>query len=240
MKPRLSLCSCVVALAACGGCNSAPSRSAPAENARPQSLAAQPMAQEDARPRRHSNNAASSLPGEFDFYLLNLSWSPEFCFHHRDNPQCPARPGFVVHGLWPQNGDGTYPEHCSDVPGPADPSADTDLQPTPSLVEHEWQAHGTCSGLSADAYFALIRRARAKVRIPAAFSGPTQPRSETPDAILDQFTQINTGFPRESFALSCGNNYLTAIEACFDKNLNPVGCENVRSCRANSIRITPR
>jgi len=203
-------------------------------------LPAQPVAQDDARPRRHSNNSTSARPGEFAFYLLNLSWSPEFCFHHADNPQCAAHPGFVVHGLWPQNDDGTYPEHCSDAPGPGDANSYADLQPTASLVEHEWQAHGTCSGLSAEAYFALTRRARAKVRIPAAFSGSTQPRSEKPEAILDQFTQINAGFPRESFVLSCGNNYLTAIEACFDKKLNPVACEGVRSCRADSVRITPR
>jgi ribonuclease T2 len=238
MKLGLAIFSIALGTIALTGCKSAPQPSAPAQSVQQQPFAAEGSSQ----PRRHSNNAAGASvhPGDFDFYLLNLSWSPEFCFHHRDSPQCPARPGFVVHGLWPQNGDGTYPEHCSDAPGPADPSADTDLQPTASLVEHEWQAHGTCSGLSADAYFALIRRARAKVRIPAAFSRPTQPRSEIPDAILDQFTQINTGFPRESFALSCGNNYLTAIEVCFEKNLNPVGCENVPSCRANSIRITPR
>ena len=57
-------------------------------------------------------------PGQFDFYLLNLSWSPEFCAIHETSPQCAAHPGFVVHGLWPQNNDGSYPALLQPSPGP--------------------------------------------------------------------------------------------------------------------------
>ena len=238
MKPQLSLCVATTVLLLASGCTSAPPSPAPEQRAAgPQSFSSTGPVRSS---RHRSNNATSAEPGDFDFYLLNLSWSPEFCFHHSDSPECAAHPGFVVHGLWPENIDGTYPEHCSDAPGPSNPNSYTDLEPTVSLVEHEWTTHGTCSGLSPDAYFGLMRRARAKVRIPDAFNGSAQPRSETPDAILDQFTRINTGIPSASFALTCGNNYLTAIEVCFDKNLNAVACQGVRSCRANSVRITSR
>jgi ribonuclease T2 len=37
--------------------------------------------------------------------------------------------------------------------------------------------------------------------------------------------------------VSCGNNYLTAIEVCLDKSLHPVPCTGIRSCRANTVRI---
>jgi len=51
-----------------------------------------------------------NAPGEFDFYVLALSWSPSFCEaasdrpdSGRSQPQCDGRPySFVVHGLWPQ------------------------------------------------------------------------------------------------------------------------------------------
>src|SRR6266851_217650 len=51
-----------------------------------------------------------NAPGEFDFYLLSLSWSPSFCEQAsergsggRSQIQCGGRPYyFVVHGLWPQ------------------------------------------------------------------------------------------------------------------------------------------
>jgi ribonuclease T2 len=47
-------------------------------------------------------------PGQFDYYVLSLSWSPSFCeaSGERGAPpqqQCGARAySFVVHGLWPQ------------------------------------------------------------------------------------------------------------------------------------------
>jgi ribonuclease T2 len=189
---------------------------------------------------RRNHAANNAQPGDFDFYLLNLSWSPEFCAARPASPECAAHPGFVVHGLWPQNIDGTYPENCSSAPGPANPSQYTDFIPTASLVVHEWATHGTCSGLAPDAYFGLIRRAFHAVRIPNALVNPTQPTMQPPADILASFAQINTGFPPDSFALSCGNNYLTAIEVCLDKNLHPESCQSVRTCHANSVKITPR
>lgn len=233
-------------------CNAAPSPTPISDNrsstydTRPQSL---PDNRASDTPRsgphrgrsRHNHAAADAQPGNFDFYLLNLSWSPEFCATHPVSPECSAHPGFVVHGLWPQNSDGTYPEHCSDAPGPTDPNSLTNLLPTASLVEHEWTTHGTCSGLVADAYFSTIRKAFQEIHIPATFTSTQAPPTMlAPDAILAQFTVANPGIPAADFALSCGNNYLTAIEVCMDKSLHPEACQNVRSCRANAVKITPR
>ena len=78
------------------------------------------------------------------------------------------------------------------------------------------------------------------MKIPTAFTGTTQPSMQPPAAILDAFAHINTGLPPESLALSCGNNYLTAIEVCMDKNLHPEACQSVRTCHANAVKITPR
>src|SRR5579862_3487496 len=60
-------------------------------------------------------------PGNFDFYVLSLSWSPSFCdagaARAQDNPECGPRPyAFVVHGLWPQYERG-FPKSCQ-VPPP--------------------------------------------------------------------------------------------------------------------------
>ncbi len=44
-----------------------------------------------------------------------------------------------------------------------------DLMPSTSLIFHEWGRHGTCSGLSARAYFDTIRKARATVKIPEQY-----------------------------------------------------------------------
>jgi ribonuclease T2 len=178
-------------------------------------------------------------PAQFDFYLLNLSWSPEFCATHAGSPECTRRLGFVVHGLWPQNYDGSYPQHCGQKPGPTNPQADTDIMPTVGLVEHEWETHGTCTGLSADSYFAQMHQAYQAVQIPATIGSGSDPQGVPPSQLLARFAAANPDYPADSFALSCGNNRLTAIEICLGKNLRPQSCRGVRSCRANVVKVTP-
>ncbi len=187
--------------------------------------------------RHESSRALTAAPGQFDFYLLNLSWSPEFCHGHPGAPECAQHRAFTLHGLWPQNNDGTYPEDCSEASGPARPSQYADIYPDPTLLQHEWQTHGTCSGLSPGQFLALARRADQGIQIPPELQGLSQPSTLTPSQLTTLFTRSNPTIPASSLALSCGNNYLTAVEVCLDKNLQPASCSTVRTCRANQIRI---
>ena len=184
-----------------------------------------------------ARQAALATGTGFDYYLLNLSWSPEFCYSHPSAAECSAHDAFVLHGLWPENNDGSYPENCSNAPGPANPESYGDLYPDQGLLEHEWHTHGTCSGLDADTYFATMRTAYMSVKIPPALANLKAQTSMTPDDILGLFTESNPGIPRASLALSCGHNFLTAVEVCLDKSLRPTACSGIRSCRANVVRV---
>jgi ribonuclease T2 len=193
---------------------------------------------------RQSASRASALPQptgpqSFDYYLLNLSWSPEFCFSHRSAPECGRGATFVLHGLWPQNTDGSYPQNCGNAPGPANPSQYSDIYPDTGLLEHEWRTHGTCSGLSPDAFFAMARAAFKVFAVPPKLAQLNAQISMPPDQILSLVTQSNPSIGASSLALSCGNNYLTAVEVCLDKQLHPIACGPVRSCRARTVRIPP-
>lgn len=192
----------------------------------------------EATPQAHQL-ATAPASANFDFYLLNLSWSPEFCHSRPQAVECSQHAAFVLHGLWPQNTNGSYPQNCSNAPGPADPAAYQDIYPDSGLLEHEWRTHGTCSGLSADDFFNNARAAYRSVAIPPTLTSLTQQVSMPPEQILGLFTTANSGIPRDSLALSCGNNYLTAVEVCLDKSLHPIACPSIRSCRANSVRIPP-
>jgi ribonuclease T2 len=221
MKKRLLLLALLPALTACNP------RPAPAPEPKP--------------PARSSSQAIAQAtpagPQNFDYYLLNLSWSPEFCHSHPGAIECARHSTFVLHGLWPQNADGTYPQNCSNAPGPADPSQYADIYPDPGLLQHEWQTHGTCSGLSADAFFTAARTAFQSFTIPPTLSQLNHQISLPPTQILSLVTQSNPSLASQSLALSCGNNYLTAVEVCLDKQLHPTACGPVRSCRANTVRI---
>ena len=209
------------------GCNSHPPIQAAPDASSPLGTTARTDAQ-----------GASSAAG-FDFYLLNLSWSPEFCRSHPSATECSAHPAFILHGLWPENTNGSYPEKCSTAPGPANPAQYEDIYPDPGLLQHEWRTHGTCSGLGPDAFFSAARSAFHSVKIPASLSSLKSPTSLSPNQILASFVTANAGIPLSSLALSCGNNYLTAVEVCLDKSLHPVACGTIRSCRASTVRITP-
>jgi ribonuclease T2 len=188
--------------------------------------------------RHHGRRVSSGEPGVFDYYLLTVSWSPEFCHSHADKPECRSgHHGFVVHGLWPQYVDG-YPENCSNAPGLANPSEMADIVPDARLVAHEWSTHGTCSGLDAESYFKLLRRAFTSIKVPEKFVVARENFSIAPDEVKREFVRANPSFSTEDMTVSCGNNYLTAVSLCMTKDLKPTACQNLRDCRANVIRVS--
>src|SRR5216683_3386357 len=147
-------------------------------------------------------------PGQFDFYVLSLSWSPSFCeaAGERGTPpqqQCAARPySFVVHGLWPQYEKG-FPEFCQQPAPRLDRnivSSMLDLMPAPRLIFNEWDKHGTCSGLAPRAYFETVRKVRAQVKIPDAYLDPRQLLTVTPDEVEEAFVAANPGLTRDAIA----------------------------------------
>jgi ribonuclease T2 len=192
------------------------------------------------RPRSAAGFAKPDSAGQdFDYYLLSLSWSPEYCHSHPNASECTEHAAFVLHGLWPQRTDGTYPENCGDAPGPTNLSRYSDIYPDHGLLEHEWKTHGTCSGLAPDAFFAVARAAFQSIVIPPTLTQLTSEVSLPPARIVSLFTNANPSIPDASIVVSCGNNYLTAVEVCLDKKLQPIACGAIRSCRARTVRIPP-
>ena len=184
-----------------------------------------------------SRKAKQGTPGVFDYYLLTLSWSPEFCHSHADRPECQSgHRGFVVHGLWPQYTDG-YPENCSTAPGLSNPAEMADIMPDAGLVNHEWSTHGTCSGLDAENYFKLLRRAFRSVKVPERFTASRENLSISPQEVKNEFVQANPNLRADELTVSCGNNYLTSVSLCLTKDLKPTACQNLRDCRANVTRV---
>src|SRR5256884_8544034 len=164
-------------------------------------------------------------PGKFDFYVLALSWSPSFCDaageRAQGQPECGARPyAFVVHGLWPQYEKG-FPEYCQ-VPAPRLDrnivSSMLDLMPAPRLIFHEWDRHGTCSGLSARAYFETARKARAQVKIPNEYLDLKAALTVTPDEVEEAFVKVNPGLSRSAIAVGCDSRRLREVRICMPKD----------------------
>jgi ribonuclease T2 len=189
---------------------------------------------------RHSGSR-SGQAGVFDYYVLVLSWSPEFCYSHPSAAQCSAHSGFVVHGLWPQNNNGSYPLNCqTSQPPPSDPSSMAGIMP-PEIIQHEWQQHGTCSGLNGGAYFALIRKAFQTIKIPARLQSPGSSFTLTPKELKQAFEQANPNLSAPDIAVQLRGNYLSAVELCLTKGEQPapIACSNIRDTRAGTFVVPP-
>ena len=188
-------------------------------------------------------------PGQFDFYVLSLSWSPSFCeaAGERGTPpqqQCASRPfSFVVHGLWPQYDEG-FPEFCQ-VPAPRlnrnIVSSMLDLMPAPRLIFQAWDKHGTCSGLSAGAYFETVRKVRATVKIPDAYIDLKEPLTVSVDEVEDAFIASNPDLARDAIAVTCDNRRLREVRICLGKDLQFRSCPSVdtRACRREKMIMPP-
>ena len=195
-------------------------------------------------PKEPARTATASPSSNFDYYLLALSWAPEFCAIHDDatSSECDPRHhfGLVVHGLWPQNNDGSYPQNCA----PALPVAEQTVQhmlavmPARGLIQHEWATHGTCSGLAAQDYFAAIEKAFNAVQVPPEYRAPQQTIGASPSDIEQKFAEANQA-PRGAFRVSCSRGEFTALQVCLTPDLQYRDCGSLRDCRARQVTILP-
>ena len=193
-----------------------------------------------------------NAPGEFDFYVLSLSWSPSYCEEASERGsggrsqqvQCGGRPfSFVVHGLWPQYEHG-FPDYCQRPSPRLDRnivSSMLDLMPAPGLIFNEWDKHGTCSGLGAKAYFETIRKARSAVKIPEEYLELSAPKTVAPAEIEDAFIKANPGLSASAIAVTCNRTRLSEVRICMSKDLQFRACEEIdrRACRRDEVVMPP-
>jgi ribonuclease T2 len=195
---------------------------------------------------------AAGTAGEFDYYVLTMSWSPTYCASDAgqdDTQQCGGtrQYAFVVHGLWPQYEDG-WPDYCDSeeqyVPESIVRSA-IDIMPSRRLVIHQWRKHGVCSGLSHEGYFDALRQAFEQIHIPARYLSPTRHINTTVQQLEADFLSTNAWLERSMMAVHCGNRRdsgnLRDVRICFTRDLEPRPCgsNESRQCHASELVMPP-
>jgi ribonuclease T2 len=167
-------------------------------------------------------------PGKFDFYVLALSWSPDYCAKKNDPQQCKQgkKLGFVLHGLWPQYQRG-YPSNCSaEKLPPSVKQQFPNLFPSDKLYNHEWEKHGTCTGKTPLEYLALSKQYKESVAIPTAYNRPSQPFRTTIKDLKSAFVSTNRQFTDDGVAPSCSGSgrFLQEVLICYSKDGKPGPC----------------
>lgn len=184
-----------------------------------------------------------AVAGQFDYYILSLSWSPTWCqgkAGREDGEQCGngRRYGFVVHGLWPQYAKGGYPAQCAaaqPLPGQVVEEM-LPLMPSRKLIQHEWARHGTCDGGAPGEYFRRTREAFERIRIPEPFHSPDTPRTLSVEQVEQLFVAANPGMDRKGVAVVCHGQHAAEIRVCLDRELNfrPCGRDVRPRCRGGA------
>ncbi|KQI67789.1 ribonuclease T [Loktanella sp. 3ANDIMAR09] len=187
--------------------------------------------------------ALADEAGDFDYYVMALSWSPNWCDREgraRNSPQCApgANYGWVLHGLWPQYEYG-YPQDCRtsvQPPSRGQTAAMVDIMGTSGLAWYQWNKHGSCSGLTSQAYFDLARRAYDSVAIPQAFRKLNRDVTLPASLIEEAFIDKNPELSPDGVTVTCRDGAIQEARICLTRDLEPRDCgaDVVRDCTLQS------
>lgn len=191
---------------------------------------------------------AQHTAGDFDYYVLALSWSPTWCAiegDSRGSPQCDDDRdfGWVLHGLWPQYEDG-WPADCRHSfrnPSRNDTAAMADIMGTSGLAWHQWNKHGSCSGLSPDDYFALARTAYRAVNRPQILRDLDRAVTLPASLIEEAFLRDNPLLSADQVTITCRADRIQETRICLTKDLEPRDCgtDVIRDCTLNDALFDP-
>ena len=191
---------------------------------------------------------AQHTSGDFDYYVMALSWSPNWCAlegDSRGSPQCDdnADFGWVLHGLWPQYENG-WPADCRHSfrnPSRRDTAAQADLFGSSGSAWHQWNKHGSCSGLSPDDYYAFAREAYNRFTRPAIFRRLEDPVTLPASLIEEAFMRDNDGLDADEITITCRSNRIQEARICLtrDLELRECGSDVSRDCTLDDALFDP-
>ena len=195
-----------------------------------------------------SLRADGEKAGEFDYYVLALSWTPTWCALEGDargSEQCDASKdfGWTLHGLWPQFHQG-WPSFCRTSarhPSRSMTNGMSDIMGTSGLAWHQWKKHGTCSGLSASDYYALSREAYRTINRPALFRKLKDPVKVPAKVIEEAFLKENTHLKANQLTITCKKGRIQEARVCLSKELEPVPCgrDTIKDCSMKNALFDP-
>ncbi|HCY99295.1 MAG: ribonuclease T [Rhodobacterales bacterium RIFCSPHIGHO2_02_FULL_62_130] len=183
--------------------------------------------------------AEGEQAGDFDYYVMSLGWSANWCALEGDahnDPQCDRgrRLTWTLHGLWPQYEEG-YPSYCHTTardPARTESEAMADIMGGAGLAWYQWKKHGRCAGLSAKTYYATMRQAYASVTIPPLFANVSKDLQVPAEVIEKAWLESNPDLSRDQITVTCKGGMIQEVRICLTTDLAPRRCgpDVIRDC----------
>jgi ribonuclease T2 len=192
--------------------------------------------------------AEDERAGEFDYYVLALSWSPTWCALEgdaRNAPQCDpkADAGWVLHGLWPQYEDG-WPSYCAASarnPSRGETAAQADLFGSSGNAWHQWNKHGRCSGLESADYYRLARLAYDQIVRPEIFTKLRDPVRLPASVVEEAFLEANPDLSASEITITCRSDRIQEARICLTRDLESrtCGADVIQDCTLGDALLEP-
>lgn len=186
--------------------------------------------------------AEGESAGDFDYYVVALSWSPTWCAlegDRRNSPQCDKPYGWVLHGLWPQYEQG-WPSYCPTTarnPPRSETSDQSSLFGSSGNAWHQWNKHGRCTGLTATEYYTLAQTAFDTVAKPGVLRQLDDPIRLPASVIEDAFLDVNETLDPDQITVTCKANRIAEARLCMtqDLQLRRCGADVILDCTGTAL-----
>jgi ribonuclease T2 len=110
------------------------------------------------------------------------------------------------------------------------------MTPAPTMLQHEWAAHGTCGWETPEAYFAQAADLWEDIWQPALPSGEM-----TAGAVRDAFVAANPWMKRTGIYIkTVDGDRLMDVRICYDLQYRPIDCRSIGAPDRVILTITPR
>jgi ribonuclease T2 len=192
--------------------------------------------------------ARADEAGRFDYFVLSMSWSPNWCAGIGDadsSEQCDQRHdfGWIAHGLWPQHEQG-YPQDCRTQqrdPSRRETAAMADIMGTGDLAWYQWKKHGRCADMDPADYFSALRRAYERVNQPDVLARLDEPVRLPASVVEEAFLEANPGWDADMLTITCKSGFIQEARLCLTRDLDPrkCGADVRRDCRMTDAVLEP-
>lgn len=177
---------------------------------------------------------------DFEFYVFASEWRGSICSYNKCSLDS-ASNFWNIHGLWPSDGSQGV-NFCSEEK--FDPSQLSGLESSVAKYwsglysddngfhSHEWQKHGTCSGMDQETYFSTTIQLALHLDVYGTLSSAgITPGSKV--ACQDIAKALTDKYQVNSFTVSAQSGYLSQIELCVSKDLKATECPRRNICNGS-------
>jgi len=163
----------------------------------------------------------------FDYFIFSQTWVPEYCSRNH----CLGKEDFIIHGLWPQYKNNTYPSFCSPCekfqPDLLNKSLiqkywDDTNKIDWVFLQHEWEKHGCCSGMAMEEYFNQALSLRGKWDFKKVFDSVEIVPNKTYSKDLLKSVAKDFCGNHCNIVLQCIKNNLIELWMSLSKNLDVI------------------